>query len=97
MISTEAEIIYDVTSAKTTIFLRSIIWELAYTQESPTPIYEENDPTVDIVNSSIPTVITRHINFRLFDIQVWKEAGYIIIHLILRIINPMDYLTKPLD
>ena len=35
----EAELIYDLTSAKTAGFLRSMIQELGFTQESTTKIY----------------------------------------------------------
>ena len=70
--------------------------ELGFPHESPTPIYEDNDSTIDIVNSSIPTEITRHIDVRLYAIQGWKEVGDIIVHHIPVIINTVYVLTKPL-
>ena len=73
-----------------------MLQELEFLQESPTPIYEDNNPTINIVNSSIPNEITRHVDVRLFDIQGWKEAVDIIMHHIPGIINPAEDITKPL-
>ena len=95
-ISTEADLIYDVTYAKTARLLRYMLWYLGFPQEYPTPIYEDNDPTIDIVNSGIPTEITRHIDVRFFDIQGWKEAGDIIIHNTPGVISPAGDITKQL-
>ena len=53
--STEEYPIASVTVSKTAIFLRSMLQELGFLQESLTPIYKENDHTTDIVRSSIPT------------------------------------------
>ena len=66
--STEAEIINTVISVKTDGFLMSMLWEIGFTQESNTPIYEDNDITIDILDSSITTERTRHIDVRLFSI-----------------------------
>ena len=93
---TIAYLIDALTRAITNRFLRSMHREIGFPQESTTPIYEYNDPTIDIVNCSIPVEITRHINLQLFYIQVWKESGDIIMHNIPRIINPSDDLNKPL-
>ena len=73
-----------------------MLWQLGFIQEYPTPIYEYNDPTINIVNSSIPNEITRHIDVRFFYIQGWKEAVDVIMHHIPGIINPADDITKPL-
>ena len=95
--STEADPVASVNYANTGRFLRSILRVLGFPQGYPTPIYEENDHTIDIVNSIIPTEIIRHIDFQLFSIQGWKEAGYIITHHIPGIINTEDDLNKPFD
>ena len=50
-----------------------------------------------MMNSSIPTEITRHIYVRFFAIQGWKEADDIIMHNIPGIINPANNHNKPLD
>ena len=90
----EAELIDSVTDANTAKFLGYMLWGLGFHQDSPTPIYEYNDPTIGIVNSSISNEITQHIDFMLFAIQDWKESGDIIMHDIPRIINPADDITK---
>ena len=53
--STEAELIATVTAAKTDRFLRSVLRELGFPQDNPTPIYKENISAIDIVNSNKPT------------------------------------------
>ena len=95
--STEAEFIAAVTAAKTAKYIRSILAELGFAQTEPTPIYEDNKPTIDIVASSKPTERTRHIDIRYFAIQDWvhKTRDIDLLH-ILGKINPSDDLTKPL-
>ena len=78
--TTEAELIAAVTASKTARLLRYMLRELGFPQDSPTPIYEDNDPTIYIANYSFPTERTRHIDVRLFSIQVWKEYGDLIVH-----------------
>ena len=94
--STEADIIAAVNAVKTARFLIYMLRELGFPQDSPTPIYGDNDPTIDIVNSGITTERTHYIDVRLFAIKGWKEAGAIIMHRIDGIISPLDDLTKPL-
>ena len=91
---TESDLIDAVTDANTAKFLRSIIWSLGFTHDSPTLIYEYNDPTIGMVNSSISTERTRHIYVMLFDTQGYKEAGDIIINHVPSIINPADDINK---
>ena len=67
-----------------------------FLQEYPTLIYEDNDTTIDILNSSIPTEITHHVGVCLFATKVCKEYGDIIMHHIPGIINTADDLIKPL-
>ena len=91
--SKESEHIYSVTAAKT-VFFSYMLWGLGFSQEYPTPVYEYNDPNIDIVNSNIPTEKTCHIYFRLFATQFWKEADCIIMHHIPEVINPANYITR---
>ena len=60
------------TDSNTDRSFRFIINEIGFPQDSLTPIYEYNDPLVNIVISSITTKRTRHIGVRLFTIQGWK-------------------------
>ena len=53
--STEAEFIAAVTAAKTAKYIWSVLNELGFKQSDPTPIYEDNKPTIDIIASQKPT------------------------------------------
>ena len=94
--STEAELIAAVTAGKTARFIRSVLSELGFPQEDATPVYEDNKPTIDIVNSGKPTQRSRHIDIRFFAIQDWVQNGDISLKHISGVINPADDLTKPL-
>jgi len=54
--STEAELMAANAAAKVTKCLRFILHKLGYTQTEPTPIYEDNDSTIKIVNHSRPLI-----------------------------------------
>ena len=95
--STEAEFIAAVTASKTAKYIRSVLAELGFEQAGPTPIYEDNKPTIDIVSSRKPTERTRHIDIRFFAIQDWvHESKDVALAHIPGVINPSDDLTKPL-
>jgi hypothetical protein len=94
--STEAEFIAAVTAAKTAIYLRSVLNELGFPQDEPTPIYEDNASAIEIINAQKPTERSRHIEIRFFAIQDWKMKGEIKMLHIPGVINPADDLTKPL-
>ena len=69
MSSTEAYLIAAVTDVKTARFLNAVLRELRFLHGCPIPIYKDNDPTIDIVNSVIPTERSRRIDVQLFPIQ----------------------------
>ena len=94
--STEAEFLAAVTAAKQARYLRAVLFELGFGQESPTPIYEDNQAAINIVNSRTPTERSRHIDIQHFALQDWKEAGDVLMRHIPGIINPADDMTKPL-
>jgi len=95
--STEAKFIAAVTAAKTAKYIRSVLSELGFEQPNPTPIYEDNKPTINIVASQKPTEQTGHIDIRFFALQDWvhKSKDVELLH-IPGVINPSDDLTKPL-
>ena len=94
--STEAELIAGCACSKLVKYLRFILLELGYQQHSPTPLYEDNDSTIKIVNHDRPTDRARHIEIRYFGLQQWRALGDIIMRHIPGIINPADDLTKAL-
>ena len=93
--STEAEFLAAVEAAKIAKYLRSILRELGFTQVGPTPIFEDNESTIKMVNAGRPTTRSRHIDIQHFAIQDWKQAGDLELIHIPGIINPADCLTKP--
>jgi len=62
--STEAKLIAANAAAKVTKHLCFILHKLGYTQAEPTPIYEDNDSAIKIVNHSQPTDRSRHVEIR---------------------------------
>lgn len=94
--STEAEFYAAVSVAKVARYLRSILQELGYPQTRPTLIYEDNQPTIKIVDSNVPTERSRHIEIPFFAIQDWRRDGFIEMTHIAGTINSSDVLTKPL-
>ena len=85
------------TAAKTAKYIRSVLIKLGFKQNKPTPIYEDNKPTIDIVASQKPTKCTCHIEIWFFAIQDWIHKSKDI-QLLYQpgVINPSDDLTKPL-
>ena len=95
--STEAEFIAAVTAAKTARHIRSILTELGFNQDEPTPIHEDNKPTMDIIALQKPTECTRHIDIRFFAIHDWTHKSEdMSLHHMPGVTNPSDDLTEPL-
>jgi len=93
--STESEFLAAVTAAKQARYLRAIMKELGFAPLGPTPIYEDNESAIKMINAKIPTPRSRHIDIQHFAIQDWKDDGDIVMRHIPGIINPSDDLTKP--
>ena len=94
--STEAEFIAAVSAAKVAIYLRSILNELGFLQLKPTPLFEDNESAIQMVNAKKPTTRSRHIDIRFFAIQDWKDRKEINMRHIPGFINPSDVMTKGL-
>ena len=94
--STEAEFLAAVVAAKQAKYLRAVLTELGFPPAGPTPIYEDNQSAINMINARIPTERSRHIDIQHFAIQDWKEAGSIEMRFIPGVINPADDMTKPL-
>ena len=74
--SIEAEFIAAVTAAKTAKYIRLVLCKLGFRQSSPTPIYKDNRPIIDIVASQKPAMEqTRHIDIGFFAIQDWTHKS----------------------
>ena len=94
--SSEAEFLAAVAAAKQARYMRAILRDLHVPQEGPTPLYEDNQSAIMMINARIPTERSRHIEIQHFAIQDWKDAGDIVMRYLPGIINPSDDLTKPL-
>jgi hypothetical protein len=94
--STEAEFLAAVLTAKIVKYLRSVLHELGYLRLGPSPLYVDNQATVDIVNEKKPTPRSRHIEVQHFAIQEWRAKEEIIMRHLPGVINPSDDLTKAL-
>ena len=85
-----------VVAAKQAKYLRAVLTELGFPPAGPTPIYEDNQSAINMINARIPTERSRHIDIQHFALQDWKEAGAIEMRFIPGVINPADDMTKPL-
>ena len=94
--STEAEFLAAMTAAKHAKYLRAIMKELGFEMTQPTPLYEDNKSTINMINARVPTEQSQHIDVQHFAIQDWKDAGNIVMKYIPGVINPADDMTKPL-
>ena len=95
--STEAEFIAAYDAGKTARYLRFVLQELGFPQESPTEIHIDNQAALQIINDNqCPTVRTRHLDIRWFSLQDWRIEGSITMKKIAGILNPSDDLSKPL-
>jgi len=70
--SKEAELIAADAATKVTKYLRFILHKLGHTQTEPTPIYEDNNSAIKIVNHNHPTDHSRHVKIRYFALQHWR-------------------------
>jgi len=92
--STEAEFVAAVDAAKVAKSLRTILAELGYPQHGPTPLYEDNQAAIAMINETKPTARSRHIDIQHFAIQEWRARGLIEMRYIPTTINPADAATK---
>ena len=95
--STEAEFIAAVHAGKVAKYLRSVLSDLGYQQNGPTPIYEDNQAAIAMINHDKPTPRSRHIDIQWFAINEWRRLGQLELHYIATSINPADAATKALS
>ena len=63
---------------------------------NPTPVYEDNEACIKVINARHPTDRTRHIDTPAFRVQSWRERGDLVFRHIKGILNPADAKSKPL-
>jgi hypothetical protein len=69
--STKAKFIAAVSAAKVAKYLRSILRQLGFAQKYVTPLYEDNESAIKMINAGKPTGRSRHIDIQYFAIQDW--------------------------
>jgi hypothetical protein len=94
--STEAEFISAVQETKTAKYLLSVLKELGFEQVGLTPLYEDNQAAIAMINQRKPTSRSRHIDIQHFAITEWAERKIIEMIHIPGGINPADQGTKAL-
>ena len=94
--STEAEFYALCDTGKILLYIRSILEELGIEQEKATPVYEDNQGCLLMVNSGQPTKRVRHVDTRQFAILDWVQTDLLEVKRVASSDNAADTLTKPL-
>ena len=92
--STEAEFVAASEAGKRTIYLRSILADLGFTNDNPTQLFIDNTGAVFMVDAGAPTKRTRHVDIRYFALLDWSDSGQIKAEAIPTDENISDSLTK---
>jgi hypothetical protein len=93
---TESKLIATVTTTKMAKYLHSVLAELGFPQDDPTPLYEDNLAAIAMTNENCPTPCACHVNIQHFVIQEWCQHQIIEMFHIPSIINASDAGTKAL-
>ena len=94
--STEAEFFALSEGSRLMLYIRSILEEIGMEQEFASPIYEDNQGCLLMVNSGKPTKRARHIDIKQFSILDWVETDLLHIKRVSTHDNSVDALTKAL-
>jgi hypothetical protein len=95
-LSTEAEFIAAVNTAKIVKYLHYVLQELKLTETEPTLLYIDNQAAMHMINDNKPTPCSRHIDIQHFTIQEWRDEGILKVIHIPGVINPSNAATKAL-
>ena len=71
----EAEFIAAVSAAKIAKYFCLVLNELGFTQSKPTPLYEDNQAAIVMINECKPTQCSHHIDIQHFALQEWAQPG----------------------
>ena len=73
--STEAEFVAASEAGKRSIYIRTILADLGFSQDNPTQLLIDNTGAVFMVDAGAPTRRTRHVDIRYFALLEWSENG----------------------
>eukprot|EP00043_Microstomoeca_roanoka_P019083 m.209879 g.209879 ORF g.209879 m.209879 type:complete len:1254 (-) comp16937_c0_seq51:130-3891(-) len=94
--SAEAEYVAVATVAKETIWVRNLLSDLGYKQETPTTIFTDSKPAMEIASKEQTTKRTKHINVRYHFVRQQIQQGTIEVKYLRTTEQPADAFTKPL-
>ena len=95
--STEAEFISAHTIANTTIWLRGLLDELEFPQQTSTHIMQDNQSTTRLLTNKVASAgRTKHLKRRLNGLREHVINGDISVHYLATDLMIADILTKPL-
>eukprot|EP00970_Alexandrium_tamarense_P010352 scaffold2093_cov141-Alexandrium_tamarense.AAC.5 len=77
--STEAKFMAAVDCAKTTLYIRSILYDLDIPDYAATHLYEDNDACTAMANAGKPTTRTRHKDIRYNALCEWVERDLVVL------------------
>ena len=94
--STESEYYKACDGGKSSLFVRSVMWDLGVPQHAATIAYDDNDAAIAMANTRKPTSRTRHINSRHHALMEWVEGDLIKLERIDTSQNLANHFTKQL-
>ena len=77
--STEAEFVAAAEAGKLALYLRSMLNDLNISQDSITPIYEDNAVAIAMTNASRPTRRPRHLDIKHFSLLDWVATTQLLL------------------
>ena len=92
--STEAEFVSASDTGKSALYVRSILEDLGFQQDSPTKLHIDNAGAVFMVSAQAPTKRTRHVDIRYFALLDWSTTKRLMAVNIPTDKNPSDAFTK---
>jgi hypothetical protein len=92
--STEAEFVSASDAGKMALYIRSLLQDLGFAQQHPTPLRIDNKGALHMVTAGAPTKRTRHVDIRYFALLQWSETRQLQAESIPTAHNISDSMTK---
>ena len=96
MSSAEAEYVAGCNAALEVVYLRRILSDLGELQDSPTVIFQDNQPAIAIALNPVSHRKTKHIDVRVHKIRELIAEGVVQPQYVETSMNCADVFTKPL-
>ena len=92
--STEAEFVSASDAGKVALYIRSLLHDLGFAQDHPTPLRIDNKGALHMVTAGAPTKRTRHVDIRYFALLEWADTGQLKAESVPTAHNISDSMTK---